>query len=101
MGNNAPVALVTGLIDETVTTLWSSDRLWILRVTVFLSTFLIWWPAARLPAASESNEAQIVAHFRAGQQATQLGQFERAVEEYRSEERRVGKECRSRWSPYH
>ena len=27
---------------------------------------------------------------------------ERAVEEgARSEERRVGKECRSRWSPYH
>ena len=24
-----------------------------------------------------------------------------AVEELRSEERRVGKECRSRWSPYH
>ena len=24
-----------------------------------------------------------------------------AVESYRSEERRVGKECRSRWSPYH
>ena len=23
------------------------------------------------------------------------------AEEYRSEERRVGKECRSRWSPYH
>ena len=23
------------------------------------------------------------------------------TEEYRSEERRVGKECRSRWSPYH
>ncbi len=23
------------------------------------------------------------------------------VLEYRSEERRVGKECRSRWSPYH
>ena len=23
------------------------------------------------------------------------------VECYRSEERRVGKECRSRWSPYH
>ena len=22
-------------------------------------------------------------------------------QEYRSEERRVGKECRSRWSPYH
>ena len=24
-----------------------------------------------------------------------------AVERFRSEERRVGKECRSRWSPYH
>ena len=23
------------------------------------------------------------------------------IERYRSEERRVGKECRSRWSPYH
>ena len=23
------------------------------------------------------------------------------IEKYRSEERRVGKECRSRWSPYH
>ena len=23
------------------------------------------------------------------------------AEQYRSEERRVGKECRSRWSPYH
>src|SRR3712207_8714810 len=25
----------------------------------------------------------------------------RDADEYRSEERRVGKECRSRWSPYH
>src|SRR2546426_12609196 len=25
----------------------------------------------------------------------------KAAREYRSEERRVGKECRSRWSPYH
>ena len=27
--------------------------------------------------------------------------FKRAVRSSRSEERRVGKECRSRWSPYH
>ena len=27
--------------------------------------------------------------------------FDNAVWAYRSEERRVGKECRSRWSPYH
>ena len=30
-----------------------------------------------------------------------LGPIEVAYETYRSEERRVGKECRSRWSPYH
>ena len=37
-----------------------------------------------------------------------LVDFENAIKkskykcgEYRSEERRVGKECRSRWSPYH
>ena len=29
------------------------------------------------------------------------GNIHSHVEEQRSEERRVGKECRSRWSPYH
>src|SRR3712207_9122554 len=29
------------------------------------------------------------------------GQFDDGWDAYRSEERRVGKECRSRWSPYH
>ena len=28
-------------------------------------------------------------------------QFDKQLTEDRSEERRVGKECRSRWSPYH
>ena len=32
---------------------------------------------------------------------TFLGQILTKVDEKRSEERRVGKECRSRWSPYH
>ena len=27
--------------------------------------------------------------------------METEIDDYRSEERRVGKECRSRWSPYH
>ena len=27
--------------------------------------------------------------------------FETEANKFRSEERRVGKECRSRWSPYH
>ena len=31
----------------------------------------------------------------------QREEAERRVRAYRSEERRVGKECRSRWSPYH
>ena len=31
-----------------------------------------------------------------------IANIKRAIEEgVRSEERRVGKECRSRWSPYH
>ena len=30
-----------------------------------------------------------------------LGEGWHVIEEGRSEERRVGKECRSRWSPYH
>src|SRR3989475_13323790 len=31
----------------------------------------------------------------------QAGEFFYYVMDFRSEERRVGKECRSRWSPYH
>ena len=33
--------------------------------------------------------------------AVQLERFGREKKIFRSEERRVGKECRSRWSPYH
>ena len=35
------------------------------------------------------------------QEATAQDKTENLVHHYRSEERRVGKECRSRWSPYH
>ena len=40
------------------------------------------------------------------QLATRIGSTESAISRFvsgktRSEERRVGKECRSRWSPYH
>src|SRR3989449_11344630 len=39
----------------------------------------------------------------AGAQPSEVGlaQIPLAVPDHRSEERRVGKECRSRWSPYH
>ena len=30
-----------------------------------------------------------------------LGAYQMSKDGFRSEERRVGKECRSRWSPYH
>ena len=30
-----------------------------------------------------------------------LAEYAAQIKEIRSEERRVGKECRSRWSPYH
>ena len=32
---------------------------------------------------------------------TEKSEQQELVEDLRSEERRVGKECRSRWSPYH
>ena len=31
----------------------------------------------------------------------EINDSEKAMTQNRSEERRVGKECRSRWSPYH
>ena len=45
-------------------------------------------------------------NYKTGAQAAKLGDYYAAciqehMPEGRSEERRVGKECRSRWSPYH
>src|SRR2546429_3413720 len=39
--------------------------------------------------------------FRLEQFAKRKVEFNFELMEFRSEERRVGKECRSRWSPYH
>src|SRR2546422_9620325 len=49
------------------------------------------WARERDPAKSESLYREAWSRF-----VNVLGQ-----RELRSEERRVGKECRSRWSPYH
>src|SRR2546430_17624187 len=48
----------------------------------------------------ELVELLVVARLRVHLDERQTGAFARSVE-MRSEERRVGKECRSRWSPYH
>src|SRR3712207_9415634 len=57
----------------------------LLGAATALTSRLRWWPlwAAALWVADEALRGRLV-----------LGGF-------RSEERRVGKECRSRWSPYH
>ena len=36
-----------------------------------------------------------------GQEKKDINNEDKKEEKNRSEERRVGKECRSRWSPYH
>ena len=54
--------------------------------------------------AAGEPRLRLLALRRAGQTPTQDALFREAigdVVERRSEERRVGKECRSRWSPYH
>src|SRR5467141_4246428 len=53
------------------------------------------WGSALFSALLESKAAT-----RQGARAV-LHQHEKEVVKQRSEERRVGKECRSRWSPYH
>src|SRR5256885_3011688 len=52
------------------------------------------------PAMAGSN--CVSAHHQQGQDGNQSERSgEHQKDEERSEERRVGKECRSRWSPYH
>src|SRR2546425_8812472 len=60
-----------------------------------------------LPIFAVANPAAFVKHAaRHAETAPVVGRFESLEEtnliaQLRSEERRVGKECRSRWSPYH
>ena len=64
-----------------------------------------------IPAAvvEETEDSRVFLGFLEEQQKNGTIQVERmeaqeaeqALKEQRSEERRVGKECRSRWSPYH
>src|SRR2546425_12301740 len=50
------------------------------------------------PRAARAPPQQLLGAARSGDQG---GRVSRASGARRSEERRVGKECRSRWSPYH
>ena len=49
-----------------------------------------------LPSASFADPNNVTLYV-----LPEVSGFDSTVVEVRSEERRVGKECRSRWSPYH
>ena len=51
--------------------------------------------------AEKSDRAKIITKARAHTLLMKDGACVGLTYEKRSEERRVGKECRSRWSPYH
>ena len=53
-----------------------------------------------LSVATNATGRYVLSRVPAGQQLLQFRRIGYAARE-RSEERRVGKECRSRWSPYH
>ena len=57
----------------------------------------------KMPLLAVCYGAQYLAHFGGGKVApSNIREYGRAhLTTTRSEERRVGKECRSRWSPYH
>src|SRR3712207_2573624 len=57
-------------------------------------------PTQGCPASSIADE-QIVADFKDEDAIMRLAEKSDVLTYERSEERRVGKECRSRWSPYH
>ena len=42
-----------------------------------------------------------VVHMKLAHNMSEDHPIHKSLSEFRSEERRVGKECRSRWSPYH
>src|SRR2546426_9300666 len=73
-------------------------RGWIYRTrSVGGKAFVVVRDATGIVQVAISRDAVPTEAFAAAQKAL----IESAVIVHRSEERRVGKECRSRWSPYH
>ena len=52
-------------------------------------------------ALSEINQSFKVLGSEMKLVSSQFDKNDKSIQALRSEERRVGKECRSRWSPYH
>jgi len=58
--------------------------------------------ATKAPRAGERTLYEIISTVGSSLELGEvLGAVVRLLSDARSEERRVGKECRSRWSPYH
>src|SRR2546429_4203268 len=55
--------------------------------------------SGRIPSQTTTTICRLGLGFSAGR--TPLAESPHKIDAKRSEERRVGKECRSRWSPYH
>src|SRR2546426_12504189 len=61
-----------------------------------------WAAQAHIPALkSLSDDFEITALSTTRRESAEAARARFGVPRARSEERRVGKECRSRWSPYH
>ena len=67
----------------------------------FLLTFSIWAYLKPDDAFSQSERRKLTPKPSCTVENIYSGRYMSDFETYRSEERRVGKECRSRWSPYH
>ena len=52
-------------------------------------------------ASANASESSLTDSFAAASETESSEDAEVSLASSRSEERRVGKECRSRWSPYH
>src|SRR5256886_16336425 len=86
---------------------WQAEyELWKTRVVEDRDVVYLWVDGVYVKAGLEKDKAAILvvlAALRDGQKvilAVESG-YRESTESWRSEERRVGKECRSRWSPYH
>ena len=77
----------------------------VIVVVVFFFGFLFYLPVPQqAPVVLETKSSKstvIVIRWRQNHSFPTLGNMIVYKEANRSEERRVGKECRSRWSPYH
>src|SRR2546430_6642823 len=81
---------------------WSSDVCSSdLHIGIVLQQSLLFGATIRENIAYGKPQATLE-QIEAAARAANADEFIRGLEHgYRSEERRVGKECRSRWSPYH